>query len=195
MLDNHVLPHPAFLNTGASFRNISNFLYTVLLRTSSFSSLSFLFLSPSPHFFFFLIHGFHLCFVAWFSPVVTGFRAPGLSRPELPSPEFPSGISKLPRSGSGLRPPSAAGGWVPASKVTLQRECGKMVPSAVAQPAAHASRGPRWGAPGTWSAAVRPPAARNSGGPPPHQNEAKWHRLPVRGDICAPRVWGNHVQV
>ena len=88
-------------------------------------------------------------FVAWFSPVVTGFRAPGLSRPELPSPEFPSGISKVPRSGSGLQPLSAAGGWVPASKVTLQRECGKMVPSAVAQPAAHVSRGPQWGAPGT----------------------------------------------
>ena len=38
-------------------------------------------------------------FVAWFSPVVTGFRAPGLSRPELKQKKVGGGREKEEREG------------------------------------------------------------------------------------------------
>lgn len=55
---------------------------------------------------------------------------------------------------------------MPAPKVTLQRKCGKMVPSTVDRAGMFTSCGLGWGALGILSMAVHPPTGPSLGGFP-----------------------------
>lgn len=165
MLDNRVLYMLSYLeNAGASFRNIFNFLYTMSLRASA--SL------PTPHHPF-VTRGL-ICSAAQFSPTVPALGAPAPRHPELPSPEFRGLETAL--SWARASAPSAAGSRASASKVTLQRKHGKMVPPAVARGSGTHVTWPLVGGRGCIPHTA-PTASPELGGLP-LQKKTKWHRLP-----------------
>lgn len=165
LLDNRVLYMLSYLeNAGASFRNIFNFLYTMSLRASA--SL------PTPHHPF-VTRGL-ICSAAQFSPTVPALGAPAPRHPELPSPEFRGLETAL--SWARASAPSAAGSRASASKVTLQRKHGKMVPPAVARGSGTHVTWPLVGGRGCIPHTA-PTASPELGGLP-LQKKTKWHRLP-----------------
>lgn len=96
------------------------------------------------------------------SPAVAGFGAPGLRYPERPGAEFRIS-GNCPILGVGFGSKCSRRLCVPAPKVTLQRKCGKMVPSTVDRAGMFTSCGLGWGALGILSMAVHPPLALHLG--------------------------------